>query len=174
MRAAIALLLLAVIAVALSGCGGGDERAQTRVYFIDGYRSDLGMRGRLIGEERDLVDPGLGRLVAEVLRGPTASERDERGLISGFPRGVRVATVALADGTARVRLSSVTPPQRWPDGVYATAQLVYTVTELDGVTSLAMTVNGAPCCVYDMQQHPVTKPLTRGQFANWQGAPSDG
>ena len=165
-----ALLLALTAATVLAGCGGGE--GETRVYFVDGYRSELGMRGRLAGQERRLAEPGLGRVVAEVLRGPTRSERDQRGLITGFPRNVRISTVALSRGTAYVRLSSPRPPRRWRDGFYATAQLVYTLTDLDGVERVVMTVNGARCCVYDMQQRPWTKPLTRSQFANWQGAPA--
>ena len=72
-----------------------------------------------------------------------------------------------------MRLASDTPPRRWPDEYYATAQLVYTLTELPGVERVAITVNGARCCVYDMQQRPWKKPLTRQLFANWQGAPVD-
>ena len=171
-RRVLAALAVVFAAAAAASCGGeGSDVGTTRVYFVDGYRSDLGMRGRLTPQERRLVDPGLGRVVAEVLRRPTASERDEPSLITAFPPGVRVSTVALVDGTARVRLSSDTPPQRWSDGFYATAQLVYTLTGLDGVQRVVMTVNGVRCCVYDMQQRPWMKPLTRRNFANWQGAP---
>ena len=160
------VLVLVTIVVA---CAGGVDG--TRVFFIDGYVSDLGMRGRLVARERPLDDPGLGRVVAEVLRGPTATEQEERGLITGFAPGVRVSTVALVGGTARVNLSSETPPRRWPDGFYATAQLVYTLTELAGVKRVVLSVNGKRCCVYDMEQRPWTKPLTRELFAGWQDAP---
>jgi spore germination protein GerM len=132
------------------------------------------MRGRLVAQPRDLANPGLGRLVAEVLRGPTASERDERGLLSAFPEGVRLGTVAFHKGKASVRLRSVMPPRRWRDGVYATAQLVYTLAQVDGVESVSVRVNGAPCCLYDMRQRPLTNPLTREDFAAWQGAPPVG
>ena len=168
--AAAAVLLPATVAAA--GWGGQGVR-EAHVYLIDGYRSELGMRGRLIARERDLVDPGLGRVVAEVLRGPTARERDERGLLTGFADDVRVSSVAAAGGTARIRLVSDTPPRHWPDGVYATAQLVYTLTELDGIERVVLTVNGRRCCVYDRRQRPWTKPLTRRNFASWQGAPAE-
>lgn len=164
--AAVVLLVL----FALAACGG-DAHEPSRVYLVDGYRSELGMRGRLVARERPLEDAGLGRVVAEVLRGPTIAERDQHGLISGFPSNVRVSTVALVNGTATVRLVSDTPPQRWPDGFYATAQIVYTLTELSGVKRVVMTVNGPRCCVYDMRQRPLKEPLTRGIFASWQGAP---
>ena len=164
-------VVLALALVGASGCGSGREEA-TRVYFVDGYRSDLGMRGRLVARERSMSYEGLGRVVAEVLRGPTPSEAAEQGLISGFPAGVRVSTVALSSGTARIRLASATPPRRWPGEYYATAQLVYTLTELPNVERVVLTVDGKRCCVYDMQQRPWTKPLTRRLFANWQGAPA--
>ncbi len=164
--AAVALIAL----FTLAACGG-DADEPSRVYLIDGYRSELGMRGRLVARERPLGDAGLGRVVAEVLRGPTSAERDGRGLIGAFPPKVRVSTVALVDGTATVRLASDTPPRRWRDGFYATAQIVYTLTELGGVKRVVMTVNGSRCCVYDMQQRPLKEPLTRRHFASWQGAP---
>ena len=173
-RITLVRVALLIVAVAGGGCAGLDSDDQTRIYFIDGYRSELGMRGRLIAVERSLVEPGLGRVVAEVLRGPTATERDERGLVSAFPPDVRVSTVALVEGTARVRLDSETLPRRWRDGFYATAQLVYTLTERDGVERVVMTVNGVRCCVYDIQHRPWATPLTRRNFASWQGAPLDG
>lgn len=152
-----------------AGCRGGEE--ETTVYFVDGYRSTLGMRGRLVAVERDLRDRGLGQVVAEVLRGPTFEERDERGLVSGFPPGVRIETVALSNGTARVNLRSDRPSRRWPDQMYATAQLVYTLTELAPVRRVVLRVEGRRCCVYDMQNRPWRKPLDRHLFAGWQGAP---
>lgn len=164
-------LALALACLALAACGGSPEEPTT-VYFIDGYRSTLGMRGRLVAVERDLAQPGLGRVVAEVLRGPTQDERDERGLLTGFAPGVRVETVALSNGTARVNLRSASPTRSWPDGHYASAQLVYTLTELAGVGSVILRVNGRRCCVYDMRGRPWPKPLERKLFAGWQGAPA--
>ena len=167
-RRFIGVLLGAAVA-SLAACGGGEDR--TRVYLVDGYRSELGMRGHLVMRERPLSDPGLGRLVAEVLRGPTAAERDERGLITGFAPHVRVSSVALVAGTATIRLASDAPPRRWPDQQYAAAQLVYTLTELQQVKQVVLTVNHKRCCVYDMRRQPWMKPMTRALFASWQGAP---
>lgn len=166
---ALATVCCLLASLAASGCGGAGDG--TRVYFVDGYRSTLGMRGRLVAVERDLRDRGLGQVVAEVLRGPTAEEREEEGLVTGFAPGVRIETVSLSSGTARIDLRSDPPPRRWPSEMYAAAQLVYTLTELDGVKRVALHVNGRRCCVYDRQSRPWPEPLDRSLFAGWQGAP---
>jgi spore germination protein GerM len=160
--ALVAAMLLA------AGCAGRDE--PTRVYFVDGYRSTLGMRGHLVAVERDLADRGLGQIVAEVLRGPTSDER-ERGLVTGFAPGVTIETVTLSKATARINLRDSRRTSLWPGEMYATAQLVYTLTELDGVRDVVLLVNGRRCCVYDMRGRPWPKPLDRRVFAGWQGTP---
>jgi hypothetical protein len=141
-----------------------------RTYFVDGFQSARGLRGRLVGEERALTDPSLGRIVADLLRGPTPTDREDRGLVTGFAPDVRLSSARLENETATVDLLAKTPRRRWPDALYATAQLVYTLTELPDVKAVVMTVNGAPCCLFQRNQ-PVTTPLTRGTFGKWQGAP---
>jgi hypothetical protein len=141
-----------------------------RTYFVDGFQSARGLRGRLVGEERALTDPSLGRIVADLLRGPTPTDREDRGLMTGFAPDVRLSSARLENETATVDLLAKTPRRRWPDALYATAQLVYTLTELPDVKAVVMTVNGAPCCLFQRNQ-PVTTPLTRGTFGKWQGAP---
>jgi hypothetical protein len=158
--------------VRLASYDSGEWSCGARPYFVDGYQSKRGLRGRLVAEERSLVDRRLDRVTTEVLNGPTPASPGERGLITGFAPDVHVASAELADGTATVALTSKTPRRRWPDAFYATAQLVYTLTEIPGVEQVAITVNGGPCCIFDKGE-PVTKPLTRTFFARWQGAPAE-
>jgi hypothetical protein len=157
--------------VRLAQYDSGRWSCGARTYFVDGFQGARGLRGHLVGEERAaLSDPSLGRIVADLLRGPSPTEREERGLATGFAPDVRLSSVHLENETATVALFAKTPRRRWPDAVYATAQLVYTLTELPDVEAVVMTVNGAPCCLFQRNQ-PVTTPLTRGTFAKWQGAP---
>ena len=103
----------------------------------------------------------------ELLRGPSAVERAQ-GLSSAIPAGTRLRSLTVEAGTASVLLASAS---RWPDGFYATAQLVYTLTAFPGVERVVVRVNGRRCCVYDMQSRPWSEPLTRAVFRGWQGEP---
>ena len=165
-RAAFAAAAAAVAAAAASGCGGGDEGG--RLWFVDGYVSALGMRGKIAAVERPRA-ASPARAVGELLKGPTQRERDE-GLITAIPRGTLVESIAVANGTVRVRLVSRTPTHRW-EGVYASAQIVYTLTEFDEVDRVRISVNGEPCCMYDLQNRPTRRPLSRRVFRGWQGDP---
>jgi len=55
--------------------------------------------------------------------------------------------------------------------VYATAQLVYTLTEFASIDRVTLVVNGRRCCVYDHGSKPVA-PVSRDTFSGWQGVPS--
>ena len=127
------------------------------------------MRGNIadVGRER-AVTPA--RALGELLKGPTQGERDE-GLITAIPARTQLETIAVADRTARVRLVSTAPRRAWDSGIYASAQIVYTLTEFDEVRRVELYVNGERCCVYDRQSRPLARPLTRLTFRGWQGDP---
>jgi Sporulation and spore germination len=72
---------------------------------------------------------------------------------------------------ASVRLRSPAPAFRWRSGVYASAQIVYTLTEFDEIARVELFVNGEHCCVYDISQRPIERPLTRAVLRGWQGDP---
>ena len=153
--------------LALAGCGGGEDDRR-RLWFVDGYVSALGMRGKIAAVERERA-ASPARALGELLKGPNEPERDE-GLITGIPAGTQLETIAVSNGTARVRLVSRTPTSRW-SGTYASAQIVYTLTEFDEVKRVALRVNGELCCMYDLRSRPLREPLTRAMFRGWQGDP---
>ncbi len=110
------------------------------------------------------------RALGELLKGPTQAERDE-GLITAIPPGTLLETISVSNLTARVKLVSDASRRAWNNGLYASAQVVYTLTEFDEVARVELYVNGRRCCMYDMQSRPITRPLTRQMFRGWQGDP---
>ena len=135
-----ALVLLLLVA-ALAGCGGGDdetapattqvpatETAPTEtaapapadeqdvlVYFLRDGR--IAATARRIPATRAVARAALNALA----EGPTDDER-ELGFATDVPVGLRVDSLAIADGTARVDLSSA-------GGCPPMAQVVYTLTQ---------------------------------------------
>ena len=169
-RSSVRVVAKLVVVVVVAAACGGEERAGGRLWFVDGYVSALGMRGKIDSVERErAVTPA--RALGELLKGPTQSERDE-GLISAIPPGTLLETISVSNRTARVRLVSDAPRRQWTVGdYYATAQIVYTLTEFDEVERVELYVNGDRCCVYDRESRPITRPLTRQTFRGWQGDP---
>ncbi len=169
MRIIVVGIFAALVSGVAVGCVG-EEREGGRLWFVDGHVSALGMRGKLDAvERRRAASPA--RALGELLKGPTQAERDE-GLITAIPARTMVETIAVSNGTARVRLVSDAPRRAWTGGeFYASAQVVYTLTELDEVERVELYVNGVRCCVYDMQSRPLGEPLTRQLFRGWQGDP---
>ncbi len=162
------VVALATLLLALAGCGGGDAEGR-RLWFVDGYVSSLGMRGTIDTVERERAATPA-RALGELLKGPTQAERDE-GLISAIPARTQLETISVSNLTARVKLVSDASHREWDAGVYASAQVVYTLTEFDEVERVELYVNGERCCMYDMQSRPITRPLTRAMFRGWQGDP---
>ena len=169
MRIAVTAVAAALLLGVEASCGG-EEQPGRRLWFVDGYVSALGMRGKIDSVERERAATPA-RALGELLKGPTASERDE-GLITALPAGTVIETISVSDLTARVRLVSDATRREWTAGDYhASAQVVYTLTEFDEVERVELYVNGERCCVYDVQSRPITRPLTRQTFLGWQGDP---
>jgi spore germination protein GerM len=162
------LVLAAAAAAIVVGCSRGEDEAG-RVWFVDGHMSALGMRGKIETVERESVTTPQ-KALAELLKGPAQQDRSS-GLITAIPRSTRVETLAVSRATATVRLRSSASPREWRSGFYATAQVVYTLTELDDIDRVKLFVNGERCCVYDMSTRPINRPLTRAIFRGWQGDP---
>jgi spore germination protein GerM len=162
------VLAFAVAVAIVAGCSQG-EHAAGRLWFVDGRVSPLGMRGKLDIVERKRVKTPE-RALAELVSGPTQSERAD-GLITAIPDGTRAETISVSSMKASVRLRSSTPVHQWRSGFYASAQIVYTLTEFDEIARVELFVNGEQCCVYDMRQRPIERPLTHAVFRGWQGDP---
>jgi hypothetical protein len=149
------------------------------IYFVRGYISPHGWRGRLEAIERaGVATPAVA--LRTLLRGVSVAERN-RGVITAIPAGTRLRHLSLAAGTATVRLrtpgAGAGPPTAptWArlggDDFYGSAQIVYTLTALPSIRRVALFVNGRHCCLWTMQNEAVRKPLDRSVFAGWQGTP---
>jgi spore germination protein GerM len=139
------------------------------IYLVQGRLTDLGWRGRLVAEQRPEARSPRAALLA-LLHGPTAAER-ARGIRSALPAGTRLVRLRVARGTATVGFAGGSPRAWLTGGVYATAQVVYTLTARPGIDRVWMRVRGRRCCVFDHSGRPLARPLTRAVFAGWQGTP---
>jgi hypothetical protein len=163
----IRLVAIAFLVLGTAGCGGGDAVEKRRLWFVDGYVAELGMRGKLSHVDRTPAGADApSRALGELLKGPTREER-ARGLISALPPTSRVESFSLANGTATVRLLGRVPKS---GDFYASAQVVYTLTEFPEVSRVRLFVDGNSCCVYLRTGRPL-RVLERRHFRGWQGDP---
>jgi hypothetical protein len=157
----VRLAPLAALLIALAACS--DDRPTTRIYLLDGYASPLGYRGVLVPVEREVPELEPHSVMRALLSGPGEEER-ERGLIS--PLGeTRFVSVRVLEGHAVVELAG-----RAPRDVTPGAQVLYTLTELEGVTSVSLRINGEPCCFWNMESEAVGE-VTRATLAGWGSEP---
>jgi spore germination protein GerM len=146
----------AILALALpAGCGG--SQAASTLYFLHGAR------GVLEPVARESVPTTPTSVVAALLRGPSASER-EWGLRPAVHARVRAFTVATHGGTAVVDYSGAEL------GLTAAASLVFTLTELPGIERVSLRLDGRPCCAYDHHGRAID-PLTRRLYRGWSREP---
>jgi hypothetical protein len=162
------VVLSVCFVLVVSACAGDEgQSAERRLWFVDGYVSELGMRGKLSAVTRQRAgEDSPARALGELLKGPTESER-ERGLISALGPA-RLESFALTNRTATVRLRG--RPARAGD-VYAGAQVVYTLTEFREVARVRLFVDGRRCCLWLMSGEAVAEPLERRHYRGWQGDP---
>jgi hypothetical protein len=157
----VRLATLAALLIALAACS--DDRSTARIYLLDGYASPLGYRGVLVPVEREVPELGPSPVMRALLNGPR-EEEGERGLIS--PLGeTRLVSVRVRDGHAVVELVG-----RAPRDVTPGAQVLYTLTELESVTSVSLRMNGDPCCFWNMESEAVGE-VTRATLAGWGSEP---
>lgn len=192
-RIALALLVLAVGAIALGGCGGSDAEPQapdvatttqtslgttttpattatpTRtatLYFADADAAQL------IEESRPTSATGSDLRVAlvELAKGPASASTQQRAL----PKGTAVIGTNVRGGEALVNVSGEFI-QGYPSGGAAAefavlAPLVYTATAIDGVERLRITVDGqTPAPVGS--QFDWARAFTRADFPDVLAAP---
>ena len=95
----------------------------------------------LAGASRDVTDRRLESVLAAVLSGPTAEETSN-GLISQIPAGTTVSSVTDDGQTVRIGISKELADVVGASRQEAIAQIVFTATELDGVSTVGFTVGG--------------------------------
>jgi hypothetical protein len=166
MKARDAVVSLAVgVLVAITGCGG--ESNDTLTIFLK--HSQEGQKLPVLASatrslEGESATPDA--VLSDLLEGPTESEKRD-GFLPSLPSAARVIDVQTAGSNAVVSLSWLPP-----DDLYAAAATVYSLTELPGIETVSLRLDGEPCCVYD-QQGDVIDPLRRNIFRGWPGEPCD-
>lgn len=131
------------------------------IYFSRGEY--LGVAGREVqaqGSAEALAEAAM----RELLAGPTAEEK-EFGLGAVIPAGTRLNGVSILDGVATVDLS-----RAYESGggslsmLLRVAQVVFTLTQFDGVERVAFALDGVPAQAIGGEGIVVSPPVTRADF----------
>lgn len=119
---------------------GSTATAAVTVYLV----VRKGDTTRLAPVTRDVADPSRAADRIRALLMPTAAEEQEGGLISSIPADTVLldTTLAAADNELVVNLSGALFDVQGKELANAFAQLVWTVTELDGVRQVRFKVDG--------------------------------
>jgi len=158
-----AMLLLVVTALAIAGCSiqpeaspndlpaeranvfgdpaTGDEAAGTnRIYLL--APTDLEAPQRLRSVQRD-VTTAPASVLASLFAGPNESERDAQ-IDTAIPADVELLDARSVGPVLTVDLNDVFD-ELTPDGLrLAVAQIVSTATDIDGVESVQLRIDGEP------------------------------
>jgi spore germination protein GerM len=153
------VLGLVLLVTAFAGCGVRGESSPTKLDDIALPAETVPREARPDGEgpstvvyfvqeehltavERD-VPATLSGAIRSVLQGPRATELAS-GLRSAIPAGTTLSAVDLSDGTATIDLSDDFRSVVGPEQVLALAQLVYSATEITGVSLVRFSIEGDP------------------------------
>lgn len=141
------------------------ETTTTTVVDMPGVNSDLWF----VRDQEDLQasaanlssrqpDTVLTALVA------TVPEELEEGLTTAIPPDTTVLSTELADGTLTVDLSEEFSTISGDSQILAVAQIVFTATDLPGVTRVAFFVEGEPRTVTDASGAEQDGPVTAADY----------
>lgn len=139
------------------------SQARTRVlvYFTRGEYLGVGAREvEAAGGEQALAEAAM----RELLKGPNAAEK-EFGLGTVVPAGTTLRGVGIANGMATVDMS-----RTYESGggslsmLLRVAQVVYTLTQFDGVDRVAFQLDGTPVEAIGGEGIIVSPPVTRAGF----------
>jgi len=115
--------------------------ATTGVGRIHLQRTEATGESSLVAVQRDVPNDASAILIA-LLEGPTADEQ-QAGLRSAIPRGTKLLSVRfVSSGTIQADFSSAIFDATGDDLVSALAQIVFTLTDIDGVDQVSVTVDG--------------------------------
>lgn len=135
------------------------ESEEATVYFIHGQR--------LVAVPRNVArTESAGPIVAALLAGPTKTEASA-GFTTAIPPGIASLDVTFVDGVGVVGV----PPQLETLGgasqILAIAQLVYTITGLDGISGLQLTDGRSLVEVPNSAGELSFGPVYRSDFASF-------
>lgn len=160
-----ALLSVLVLAVT-AGCGGDDDRLTIYLAQRLGPEGPNGQIAPVLAPvEREPRSgmPASWQAVLELRVGPSPDER-ARGFRDTVDPSTRLVGLRVDRGVATVELAGVEPDLR------ASAAIVYSLTELPGVRTVELRLDGRRCCVYRHDGTAVDA-LSRDAFTGWTGQP---
>lgn len=109
--------------------------------------------------------------IRALIAGPSRDERSH-GVTTAIPSSTRLLGVTVGDGIATVNVSEEfqepNPPERIQVRI---AQIVYTLTRLASINALLFQVDGQPIDIVTNSGGPVSRPVTRADFALQAPAP---
>jgi hypothetical protein len=110
--------------------------------------------------------------VNALLDGPTADESSSIPAISTqIPEGTTLNSVVIDNGVAIVDLSSEFDADEQSTAAAArVAQVVYTVTRFETVSSVLIEEDGTPVSIQTDNGNVVTRPVSRGDYLDYQAA----
>ena len=137
--------------------GASAATGTARIYLL--RPSDTTNSGQLQAVQRDVIEAPLALLTA-LLAGPNSGELDQQ-LRSAIPAGTTVRSAELRDGgIVEVDLSSDIQLLSGDVLIDAIAQVVFTLSEIDGVRGVRIAVDGAsrqwPAGDGELQSDPLT------------------
>ncbi|MDO8362015.1 MAG: GerMN domain-containing protein [Actinomycetota bacterium] len=180
-RRATLAALAALVALATSGCGISSDDSPRDIPVIDQLPLDLGI-GRdagaaigtarvyllapeVVGQAQSLqavardVSETPTELLAALFAGPNADELD-RQFRTALPAGLQLLSVGPVGGVLRVNVSQELLQLSGQVLVDAVAQIVFTASEVDGVRSVKILIDGAdrqwPAGNGELQTSPLT------------------
>lgn len=135
---------------------GAQQTMLVMVYYVDGLTNGEQLQPV---EVRIPASPSRIKVTAEqVVQAPG----DELKLYSSFPAGTKVQSVDLDNGVARVDLNAEAAKVQGSAAVNdIQASLVYSLTEIPGVKSVQLLVNGRPAMLHGMEW---SKPISRADL----------
>ncbi|MFZ9675039.1 MAG: GerMN domain-containing protein [Ilumatobacteraceae bacterium] len=173
-----------ILSIALSACAIGSEASPRRIdadpsrnsnYEVASndattgigriylQRTDSVGESSLVAVQRD-VPVDASAILISLFEGPSADEQ-QAGLRSAIPRGTELRSVRfVATGTLRADISAAIFDATGDDLVSAMAQIVLTLSDIDGVEQVAVTVDGRETEWPRGDGTLVSRPLTAFDF----------
>jgi germination protein M len=139
---------------------GGGESVTYQVWFADA-------EGLFVSYRTQERTPRVGTAALEaLLEGPDSFE-DDYGLSSAVPEGTQLLDLKIADGIARVDLTSEFESGGGSASMQMRlAQVVYTITQFPTVKGVFFSLDGDPIDILGGEGIIIDHPLTRGDYAD--------
>lgn len=136
-----------------------EQTATTLVYLI-------GPSNLLAPVQRSVVSPlTVDSAIASLIQGATAQEQAQ-GLRSAINQQTAVLGSEVTDGVARIDVSSAFSGIGAQEQILALAQLVYTATEIEGISAVQVLLDSATVEVPRSDGTLTSSPLTRADYAS--------